>query len=266
MIHMLSFDLTHIEYTTIITVMLMSPRHSVTAVAIIGDYDPHFPPHPATTAAVLHSAHALGINVRADWISTEVADVPALAKYSALWIAPGSPYKNMRKTLDAIRYARESNVPCLGTCGGLQHIVIEYARNVLGYVDAQHAEYEPSSSALFISALACSPAGREMHVALVAGSKVAGCYGSLHVMERYYCNFGVNPLVVPMFSNGPMRIVGSDEDGEVRVLELEDHPFFVATLFVPQNRSRTDAPHPLVTSFISAAHGAGILPSSGDIP
>ena len=77
-------------------------------------------------------------------------------EYSAIWVAPGSPYKNLEKTLEAIRYAWENGVPCLGTCGGVQHMIIEYARNILGYKDAQHAEYDPCASNLFISSLACS--------------------------------------------------------------------------------------------------------------
>lgn len=227
-------------------------RHQL-RIALLAEYDPAFPPHPATSAALSHSANRLGVEVTGEWISTERIDIAALGGYSAIWIGPGSPYKNLQNTLDAIRYARENGVPCFGTCGGFQHIVIEYARNVLGYKDAQHAEYDPYASNLFISALACSLAGREMRIRLAPGCRVATCYGDVHATEQYYCNFGINPRVVPLLANGSMQIAGIDAEGEIRVLELPGHPFFVATLYVPQTRSRPGAPHPLVTSFVQAA-------------
>ena len=222
-------------------------------IAILGEFNPEFPPHAATNAAILHSCKHLGVVVSGVWISTADVRPGLLRKFSGIWVAPGSPYKSMEKTLSAIQYARENHVPCFGTCGGFQHIAIEYARNVLGYRDADHAEYDPYASNLFISALTCSLAGREMKLTFVPGSKVAEIYGGLQAAENYYCNFGVNPDVVPRFREGPMRIVGSDSEGEIRVLELPDHPFFIATLFVPQNRSRFSQPHPLVTAFLKAA-------------
>ena len=225
----------------------------MTKIAILGEYKVDFPPHCATDAAILHSNKQLRQDVKADWVSTANIGISMMNEYSAIWVAPGSPYKNMEKTLEAIRYARENNVPCFGTCGGFQHMVIEYARNVLGYTDAQHAEYDPYASNLFISSLACSLAGKEMNLRFVAGSRIAEIYGALEAKEHYYCNFGVNPDVVPMLADGRLQIVGLDNDGEVRVLELSAPPFFVATLFVPQTRSRPERPHPLVTSFLKAA-------------
>ncbi len=95
-----------------------------------------------------------------------------------------------------------------------------------------------------------------MNLRFVAGYKVAEIYGALETKEHYYCNFGnfgVNPNIVPLLEDGTLQIVGSDSEGAVRVLELLSHPFFIATLFVPQNRSRPDWPHALVASFLKAA-------------
>ena len=158
----------------------------------------------------------------------------------------------MGKTLDAIRHAREHDVPCFGTCGGMQHIIIEYARNVLGYADAQHAEYDPYASTLFISPLVCSLAGREMPVTLVPGSQVAQIYGATTAVERYHCNFGVHPDRVATLASGSLRIVGSDPEGEIRVVELPGHPFFIGTLFVPQTLSTPSRPHPLISALLTA--------------
>lgn len=228
-------------------------------IAILGEFDPNFPPHPETNAAIVHSCQRLRAEVRGVWLSTQDICRESLKEYAGIWVAPGSPYKNLEKALNAIRYARENRVPCFGTCGGFQHIVIEYARNVLGYRDAQHAEYDPYASTLFISSLTCALTGREMSLRFDPGSRVAQIYGTLQAQENYYCNFGVNPDVVQLLKKGPLQFVGSDKEGEIRVVELPSHPFFVATLFVPQTRSRADRPHPLVTAFLRAVAERGTV-------
>ena len=162
----------------------------------------------------------------------------------------------MDKTLWAICHARENGVACFGTCGGFQHMMIEYARNVLHYRDAQHAEYDPYASALFISRLACSLAGREMELKFESGSLVGDIYGSMSAREEYYCNFGVDPGKVGLLANSGLRISGSDSEGEVRVIELPSHPFYLGTLFVPQTKSTEQRPHPLVTAFVHAVAAA----------
>jgi len=225
----------------------------MTAIAILGEYTATFAPHVATTAAIEHARMRLHAKVDAEWISTAAVDERLFERFDAVWIAPGSPYKDLELTLWAIQYARERGVPCFGTCGGFQHMVLEYARNVLGFRDAQHAEYDPYASRLFVTELACSLAGREMRLSFVAGSRVAAIYGALEATEAYYCNFGVNPEHVPLLAAGPLRITGSDAEGEVRVIELPGHPFFLGTLFVPQTRSTPEVPHPLVTAFVDAA-------------
>jgi CTP synthase (UTP-ammonia lyase) len=220
------------------------------SLAIIGEFDPRFAPHVATNDAISHSLTSLGVPLKYEWVSSADATDSLIGRFQGLWIAPGSPYKDFLRTLNAIRFARENGVPCLGTCGGFQHMIIEYARNVLGFRDAQHAEYDPYASELFVSRLACSLVGQEMELQFVPDSLVANCYGSVRAAEKYYCNFGVSPDRVTLLEAGPLRIVGSDSQGEVRVTELPDHPFFVGTLYVPQARSALGAPHPLVTRFL----------------
>lgn len=222
------------------------------SVILLGEYDPAFAPHVATEAALRHSSLALGGQLVSEWVSTTDVDESLLATASGIWVAPGSPYHSLEKTLAAIRYAREHDLPCLGTCGGFQHIILEYARNALHYTDATHAEYDPYASRLFISQLACSLAGREMRLRFTAASRVAAWYGNPTAIEQYYCNFGVNPEYVSLLSSGDLKVVGRDAEGEVRAVELPDHRFFVGTLYVPQMRSRPDAPHPLVTAFSRA--------------
>src|SRR3569623_216940 len=221
--------------------------------AIIGDYAPEYEPHAATNAAIRHSCAALGFDVESTWLPTTEVDEALFHRYRAICVAPGSPYRDMGKVLSAIRYARERRVPCLAACGGFLHMVLDYARNVLGYQDAQHAEYDPYASNLFISRLACSLVGREMDLSFVEGSRIAQAYGARHAKEKYYCNFGVHPARIAVLGSGELRIVASDREGEVRAIELPEHPFFVGTLYVPQMRSAFGAPHPLVNAFLLEA-------------
>jgi CTP synthase (UTP-ammonia lyase) len=225
------------------------------SIALLGEYTPTFSPHLSTNVAIEHAKTALGLEINADWISTENIDQTLCERYAGIWIAPGSPYKDMDKTLAAIRHARENNIPCFGTCGGFQHMILEYARNVLGFKDAQHAEYDPYASNLFISQLACSLAGREMQLSFEADSRVAAIYGAMTATEQYYCNFGINPCYVDALKQGPMQIAGADAEGDIRVIEWSGHPFFVGTLFVPQARSTPEQPHPLISAFLSAVAG-----------
>ena len=87
---------------------------------------------------------------------------------------------------------------------------------------------------------------------------MAAIYGATTVVERYYCNFGVHPDRVGLLRSGPLRIVGSDAEGEIRVVELPGHPFFVGTLYVPQTRSTPTTPHPLVSAFLRAVSGCSL--------
>jgi CTP synthase (UTP-ammonia lyase) len=227
-------------------------------IGIIGDYDGTRETHVATLPAVEHAALALGERVRATWIPTEQVEsdpIGALRSLDALVIAPGSPYRSLDGALSAIEHARVHDIPLLGTCGGFQHVVLEFARNVLGFEDAQHAEYDPYGSTLFITPLSCSLAGHTMTVNLRAGTKAAAAYGLQTAEERYYCNFGLNPEYVQTIADGGLLVSGMDQNGEERIVELPDHRFFLASLFVPQTSSAPNAPHPLFEVLVAAAVG-----------
>jgi len=85
------------------------------------------------------------------------------------------------------------------------------------------------------------------------GTRAGSAYGEASVTERYYCRFGLNPTYVDDLVAAGLQVSGTDQDGEVRIVELADHPFFLGTLFVPQARSTIIHPHPLVTAFVEAA-------------
>jgi CTP synthase (UTP-ammonia lyase) len=222
------------------------------AFAILGEFKADFEPHAATNEAITHSRARLGAALGGAWVSTADVDGGLFERFGGIWIAPGSPYRDFEKTLWAIGEARQRRVPCFGTCGGFQHMVLEYARNVLGIEDAAHAEEDPEAPEPFIAPLECSLAGREMRLRLAPGSQIASIYGGLEAIERYYCRFGVNPAKAALLASGPLRVSASDAEGEARAIELPGHPFFIGVLYVPQARSSAAAPHPLVTAFLEA--------------
>ena len=229
-------------------------------IGIIGDYNADYLPHRATDEALTHAADALLLNIQVSWLPTESLTEDGqkgLSAYDGLWCAPGSPYRHLSGALQGIRFARERGVPFLGTCGGYQHTVLEYARNVLRFEDAAHAEYDPYASRLFITPLSCSLVGLAMNIKLEPVSNVAKSYGRTEVTEQYYCNFGLNSAYQELLHERGLRVVGQDEQGEARVLELPGHCFFIATLFVPQFSSSVGQPHPLITAYLQAAMPEG---------
>jgi CTP synthase (UTP-ammonia lyase) len=231
-----------------------------TRIGIIGDYNAQNPTHVATNNGIQHAAEVLGKPLEAVWLATDRPH--QLETFHGLFGSPGSPYRSMDGALAGIRFARENNVPFMGTCGGFQHLVIEYARNVMGFTDATHAESDPYASCLFITALSCSLVGKTMEVSITPGSKAANACRATRSMEQFYCNFGLNPEYRDQLEKHGLEITGRDQDGEVRIVELGTHPFFVGTLFVPQARSAPGTPHPLILEFCRAAAHLATSPSS----
>jgi CTP synthase (UTP-ammonia lyase) len=159
----------------------------------------------------------------------------------------------MEGALRAIRYAREQGVPFLGTCGGFQHALIEYARNVLGLRTADHAESNPYAELPLMVPLTCALVESSGTIILRPGSRSDAIYGRAETVELYHCSFGLNPHYQEQLVAGGLLIAGVDHEGETRMAELPDHPFFVVTLFQPERSSRTGTAHPLIVAYIEAA-------------
>jgi CTP synthase len=152
------------------------------------------------------------------------------------------------------RYARENSIPFLGTCGGFQHALIEYARNVLGWHDAAHAETD-SVGRMVIAPLACSLVEVTNTIELRANTLIAKAYGQEEIVEGYHCNYGVSDAFAAELEKGDMRVTGWDEQGDIRAVELMTHPFFVATLFQHERAALDGRPAPLVQALLRAAQG-----------
>jgi len=230
-------------------------------IAIVGDRDPGRPNHLNTETALEHSARAVGVTLEASWFSTESllddATLEELASCAGVWCTTGSPFRSLDGALRGIERAREDRLPFLGTCSGFQHAVLEVARNVLGIHDATHGEYEGSPPESLIAALECSLAGKWFEVEMQSGCRTATCYGATRAREQFQCSYGIHPRWQAELLERGLPIVGWADDATPRILELPGHPFFVATLFVPQARSRSEEPHPLVTGFVRAAQSQG---------
>jgi CTP synthase (UTP-ammonia lyase) len=224
-----------------------------TRIALVGDYDETVPAHRAIPRALELAADTLSRPVVGEWIPTEtITDTSRVADFDGIWCVPASPYRSMEGALSAIRYAREQERPFLGTCGGFQHAVIEYARNVLSWADAEHAETAPDAVRPVITPLACSLVEATDAIRFRDGSRIAAAYGVSEAVEGYRCRYGLNPTFQEALVAGPLRIGAEDDAGEVRAVELDGHPFFVATLFQPERAALTDRLPPLVAAFIRA--------------
>ena len=226
--------------------------------ALVGDRDERIVAHRAIEAALPLVARRLGVTIDGRWLSTDtvVCDTTPLHDVHGVWCVPGSPYKRMDGALAAIGHARTRGVPFLGTCGGFQHAVIEVARDVLGWADAEHAETAPGAARAVIAPLACALVEASESVRLVPGSRIAAAYGGTQVHEGYHCRYGLNPEFRAALLRGPLRATAFDAAGDVRAIELDDHPFFVATLFQPERAAlRAEVP-PLVLAFARAALAA----------
>ncbi len=163
----------------------------------------------------------------------------------------------MNGALNAIRFARNGHRPFLGTCGGFQHVVIEYARHVLGMAKADHAESNPAAHLALITPLACPLVEKEGTVHLLPNSLAFSICGNENLVETYHCRFGVNRKWEHFLFGHGLQIAGRDQDEEVRVIEIPDHPFFMATLFQPERSALRSESHPLIQGFVRAACGEG---------
>ncbi len=222
-------------------------------VGLIGDCDATVPAHQAIPLALEGAAKLLQVDVAFEWVPTEeVTSTSRISSFDGLWCVPASPYRNMDGALLAIRHARENAVPFMGTCGGFQHAVVEYARNVLGWADAEHAETAPGIGRAVISPLACALVEATGSVRLFTGSRIAAAYGTRETTEGYRCRYGLNPEFQAALVAGPLRAAADDETGEVRAVELDGHPFFVATLFQPERAALKGKTAPLVVALVVA--------------
>ena len=176
-----------------------------------------------------------------------------LADFDALWCVPYSPYRKAAAVIAAIEYARENELPFLGTCAGCQHAVLEYARNALGLSEADSIEDNPETTMPLITALQCRLSDESGALNLAAGSRLERIYQNRRIVEEYNCGFGINRDYLPRFADSDLSFCAFDDDGDARAIELQGHPFFIGTAFQPERSALHGEAHPLICAFLIAA-------------
>ncbi|NKZ06101.1 CTP synthase C-terminal region-related (seleno)protein [Actinomadura latina] len=224
-------------------------------IALVGERSPNVQSHVRIPGLLKALRERDGLLVEAYWVPTgEVGD--GLAGFDGAWLLPGSPYESESGAVAAVRSAREQGIPVLGTCGGFQHMLLEYARHVCGLKEAKHAENEPAwdepAGDALIMPLACSLAGHEAEVTVTPGSFAERLMGTTRSVERFNCAFGPNPAYLDVLQRNGLRFTGHDADGQVRIAELPGHPFYFATLFQPELAGDGTRPHPVIAAFAAA--------------
>ena len=173
---------------------------------------------------------------------------------------PASPYRNTNGALWAIQQARIHSIPFLGTCGGYQHALLEFARNVLGLNNAGHTEIDAATPLPLLDRMHCSLIEQSQKI-IVTDDTFRTMYGADSGLEGFHCSYGLNPKHECVFAESAMRIAARAADGQARALRLEGHPFFIGTQFQPERQALAGSLHPLVEAFLSAAVAAGLRPA-----
>lgn len=219
---------------------------------IIGDYNQQHESHRATDRCIPLAESHLDVEVKATWIPTREVSAADLQSFDALIVGTGI-YEEREPVFHALRIAREKGIPTLAMCGGFQHMMIEYARNVLGLKEVGHAEFDPDLTDHIIVPLQCSLRGQEAGVSIAQDSQVGRLYQSDRSTENFYCSFGIAPRYEEKLRSSALRFVGHDDEGQTRITELPGHPFFIGTLFVPQAWALKGFSHPLIGGLLKVA-------------
>ena len=260
---------------------MTSPDNTV-HIGVVGKYVDLPDAYLSVVEALNHAGRTSRSNVDVRWIPADDVDGLLAESYledlDGILVPGGFGIRGIEGKIQAIRHAREHDVPFLGLCLGLQCAVIEYSRNVLGLPNAHSSEFDPMTSDPVIDLMESqkdvSDKGGTMRLGLyparlAEGSLARSLYGKEVVYERHRHRWEVNNRYRKLLVDGGMALSGtSPDDRLVEFIELEDHPYFVATQAHPELISRPDAPHPLFDGFVAAAkrHRAAIIHEAVEAP
>lgn len=251
--------------------MLDALRHPVQTVKIglVGKYVELHDSYISVNEALKHGGIATHSAVDIHWIDSETlegddVDLDAiLGDMDGILVPGGFGSRGIEGKINACRYARTHGVPYLGICLGMQIAIIEFARDVLGMADANSAEIDPSTTHPVIDILPEQKDVTDMGGTMRLGqypctlnpeSKAYGLYGASMIYERHRHRYEVNNDYRPDLLNGGMIFAGTSPDNHiVEMVEIPDHPWFVAGQFHPEFKSRPNRPHPLFRGFVTAA-------------
>ena len=251
--------------------MLDALRHPVQTVKIglVGKYVELHDSYISVNEALKHGGIATHSAVDIHWIDSETlegddVDLDAiLGDMDGILVPGGFGSRGIEGKINPCRYARTHGVPYLGICLGMQIAIIEFARDVLGMADANSAEIDPSTTHPVIDILPEQKDVTDMGGTMRLGqypctlnpeSKAYSLYGASMIYERHRHRYEVNNDYRPDLLNGGMIFAGTSPDNHiVEMVEIPDHPWFVAGQFHPEFKSRPNRPHPLFRGFVTAA-------------
>ena len=241
-------------------------------IAVVGKYVEFEESYKSLTEALIHGGLAHGLRTRIDWVEAERFEdgerpEDVLAASAGILVPGGFGERGARGMLEAIRYAREQRVPYFGICLGFQTAAMEFASNVAELGDAaDSSEFDfkdPSAEKVIYKLrdlLGVEEMGGTMRLGayecvLTEGSRAATAYGAERVSERHRHRYEFNRAFEQPLVDAGLQITGQTEDGKfVEILELPDHPWFLACQFHPEFLSRPLEPHPLFAAFIRASY------------
>ncbi len=247
---------------------VVEPRTDAPRIAVVGKYTDYVDSYKSVQEALVHGgvAHDTGIDV--DWLSsdrfTSYDEARAiLAEYDGLLVPGGFGVRGVDGMVEAIRVARETRLPYLGICLGMQTAIIEFARNVCGISDSHSSEFAPECANAVVSLMESqqhvTDMGGTMRLGaylcrLRPGTRARAAYGADEVSERHRHRYEVSNRFRDTFERHGMVLSGLSPDGSlVEMIELADHPWFVGSQFHPELKSRLTRPHPLFAGFVAAA-------------
>ena len=236
-------------------------------IAVVGKYVTLRDAYLSVMEALYHGGFHHGSEVQIRWVASDdlggQATEQALSDVHGVLIPGGFGIRGVEGKIAAVRYARERGVPFLGICLGLQCAVVEFARNVMGLDGANSSEFDPATSHAVIDLLPeqkdVTDLGGSMRLGaqpchIVPGTRAAQAYGSPVVYERHRHRWEVNPAYHAQLEAHGLVLSGTSHDGRLtEIVELPDHPFFIAAQFHPELRSRPTKPHPLFRDLVGAA-------------
>ena len=236
-------------------------------IALVGKYVQLPDAYLSVNEALRHAGYYVNSVVNIDFINSEELNKENVAerlKYADGIIVPGGfGDRGVEGKIEAIKYARENNIPFLGICLGMQTAVIEFARNVLGYEGANSSEIDPETKYPVIDLMNDQKYIQDLGGTMRLGaypcildreSKSFEVYGEENISERHRHRYEFNNEFRQQISEAGMKIVGTSPDGRlVEIVEIPNHKWFVAAQFHPELKSRPNRPHPLFTGLIKAA-------------
>jgi len=242
-------------------------------IAVVGKYVELHDAYMSVREAIKHAALAAGVEAEISWIhSTELEKGKSwdiLRSVNGIIVPGGFGSRGIEGKVQAAQYARENKVPYLGLCLGMQIMCVEFARNVLGYEDANSTEFDRGTTHpvidLMMDQRAITDMGGTMRLGLYPcvlqpGTKAATAYHEKQVEERHRHRFEFNNLFREEFEKGGMTLSGISPDGRlVEIAEIRDHPYMIGSQFHPEFLSRPMRPHPLFAGLLKAsAEHAGL--------